>query len=78
MTASTPRLELTREALVTRVRQLAAGSGHIMALEPFARGMADAITGLSIEQCIAGRHDGRVVTMACAFELVYGERLTLR
>jgi hypothetical protein len=38
---------------------------------------AEAITRNGLECVIAGRHDGKPVSFARAFELVYGERLTL-
>lgn len=40
--------------------------------------VADAIRAHGLESVIAGRHDGRAVTFAKAFELVFGERLTLK
>ena len=75
MSAGSGKL-ITRDMLATRVRQLAAASGHIMALEPSAEGLAKAITGLSLEGCIAGRYATGVLTMEAAYAQCYG--LTLQ
>lgn len=40
--------------------------------------MADAIRIHGLEEAIVGRHDGRPIKAAAAYELVFGERLTLK
>lgn len=45
--------------------------------DPPAAKVAELITKLGLDQVLAGSHDGKPVTFAKAFELVYGERLKL-
>jgi hypothetical protein len=40
--------------------------------------LAQQITAHGLETVIAGRHDGKPITFARAFEVIYGERLTLK
>jgi hypothetical protein len=43
-----------------------------------AASFAEAIANNHLEMVVCGRHDGKPVTYARAFELIYGQRLTLK
>ncbi len=47
-------------------------------VEPTAEQVADLIRALSLDAVIGPSHDGRATTYARGFELIYGERLTLK
>jgi hypothetical protein len=64
----------TREML----RKSLVGKGVLLKDYSNATLMADAITNNGLLEVIAGRHDGKPIKFAAAFELVFGERLTLR
>lgn len=74
----------TRDNLMLALRIKVHAAGYVMpglGCMPSgwpAKDIADAINTHGLSDVIAGRHDGRAVTFAKAFELVYGERLTLK
>ncbi len=47
-------------------------------VEVDATNVADLIRALSLDAVIGPSHDGRATTYARGFELIYGERLTLK
>jgi hypothetical protein len=68
----------TREALVAALK---AKSPNLLVDQGVkhpvwsAAAIGGAITHLGLTEVIAGRHDGRAVTFARGFEIVFGERL---
>lgn len=68
----------TRDAMLHALRiKLSSKGADLLSIVPSAQAVADAIRIHGLETAIAGRHDGRPVTFAQGYELVFGERLTL-
>lgn len=68
----------TLDNLMLALRIKAYAAGHLLpTLQVYqsAEFIADAIRAYGLADVIAGRHDGRPVTFARGFELVFGERL---
>lgn len=69
---------LTRDALLHALRvKLSSKGADLLSLVPSAQAVADAIRIHGLETALCGTHDGRPVTFARGYELVFGERLTL-
>lgn len=71
----------TIDNLMLSLRIKAHAAGYVLPtlnVHESAAFIADAIHAYGLADVIAGRHDGKPVTFAKGFELVFGERLTLK
>ncbi len=65
----------TRSTLIAAVR---ANTGRYLPDDIDSVSLADIIVNKGLQSVKAGMHDGRAVNMARGYELVYGERLSLK